>query len=325
MLNIDWNIEFATDDKKYRLALLSEVEIVSSVNNLVDTATITLPESVMNEPLHLENKIKRGSEVIIEFGYNNDIVPEFSGFVKEVINTDGSLKVFCEDALFLFRKSVADKQLKNTNIKSVATYIVSQIDATYKVQCDYGITYEKFTIHQATGYDVLKKIQQETKANIWFDTAKKVLHIHPAYVEKTGEAKYSMQQNIENSSLEFKTRINEKYEVIIESTGLNGRVTKVKAGTTGGSHFMMKVGAMSKESLQRLADNVLKKRNTPKYEGSFDTWLTPICRPGYSVKIMDEDYPDNAAWYYIESVTSKISSSGGVRSISPGIKLRGNG
>jgi len=135
------------------------------------------------------------------------------------------------------------------------------------VQCDYGITYEKFTIHQATGYDVLRKIQQETKANIWFDTKNKVLHIHPAYTEKTGEAKYSMQHNIETSSLEYKTRKDEKFEVIIESTGVNGKVTKVTSGTTGGSRFTMKVGAMDKASLQKLADNVLRQRSAPKYEG----------------------------------------------------------
>ncbi len=321
MLKIEWNIQFNTDGRRYKLALLSEVEIVSSVNNLADTATIVLPEYILNKPLNLEGKIRRGSQVIIDLGYNDNLQREFTGYVTDIIVSDGSIKIRCEDALFLFRKPVADKQLKNTDIKQIANYLCAQIGDGYTVNCDYGITYEKFTIRQADAYDVLKKIQQETHANIWFDTENKVLHIHPAYLEKTGEVKYSMQRNVETSSLEYKDKSRRKFEVVIESTGVSGKVTKVSVGTTGGDKFTMKVGAMPKASLQKLAENILNKRKADKYEGSFDTWLIPVCKPGYSAIIEDEDYPDKTGRYYVESVTTKLSASGGVRTITPGIKL----
>ena len=57
------------------------------------------------------------------------------------------------------------------------------------------------------------------------------------------------------------------------------------------------------------------------YEGSFDTWLIPYCEPTYSAKIVDFDYSEQSAIYYVKATKVNISSSGGVRTITPGIKL----
>ncbi len=322
MLNIDWYIEFKnTEGRRYQLALLAECEIISSVDNLADTATIVLPEAVMNDPINFENKIGRGTEVLIKMGYDNQLETEFVGFIQDITNSDSSLKILCEDALFLFRVGVPDVELKPTSVTSIAQYVIDHIDASYKVECNFDVNYEKFIIHQATGYDVLKKLQDETKANIYFDTVNKVLHIHPPYIQKGGEVFYTMQKNIENSSLEYNNKLDAKVEVIVESTDVKGNVKQVSAGTTGGDKMTLKVGAMDEASMQRVADAELIKHSSAGYEGSFDTWLVPVCKPTYSARIKDEDYPEKTAWYYVKSVTTSLSAAGGKRTITPGIKL----
>lgn len=321
MLNLDWYIEFKTKQKHYQLAMLAECEVFSSVENLADTATIILPEAVMNEVLNFENKLTRGSEVIIKMGYDSNLETEFTGYIQDITNNDSSLKIICEDALFLFRVGVNDKELKPTSLAKVAQYIIDEIDSSFTLKCTYDINYEKFTIHQATGYDVLKKIQQETKANIFFNTELKELHIHPPYVSKGGEVFYSMQKNIENSSLEFNNKLDTKVEITIESTDIKGNVHKVTAGTTGGNKVTLKVGAMDEASMQKIADAELLKRNAAGYEGSFDTWLIPFVKPTFSARIKDEDYPSKTAWYYVASVVTNLSESGGKRTITPSIKL----
>lgn len=319
MLNIDWDIQFETENgKKYRLALLAECEVVKSVDNLSDVATIVLPEMVMNEALNIENKVKRGDKVSIKLGYNNALKNEFEGFVKGVNVIDGSIKIDCEDALFLFRKGVADKHFEQINIKGIASYLTQEINKGYKVDCDYDISYEKFTIHQATAYDVLKKIKEQCKANMFFDTKNKMLHIHQPYTHKTGEVNYSMQKNIESSSLEFINPIDEKFEVTVESTDKNGNIQSYTAGTTGGDKVTIKVGNMDKKSIKELAENTLKEKRKAKYKGSFDTWLIPYVEPSYSANIKDEDY-NRVGKYYIASVTTNVSSSGGKRTVIPGV------
>lgn len=321
MFTMDWNIVFDTNGTKLKLGILAECEIVCSVDNLADSATIVLPEAVMNQVLNLENKINRGSGVLIQLGYDGNLETEFEGFIQDITTNDSTLKIVCEDALFLFRVGVPDVELKPSSLKRIAEYLIGQIGLGYRVVCTYDIAYEKFVIHQATGFDVLKKLQEETKANIYFDTYQRILHIHPPYLEKGGTVRYSMQQNIEKSTLEFKKAIDKKVEVTVESTDSKGKVKSITSGTTGGDKITLKVGPMSDTDMKKVADAALRKNSFDGYSGSFDGWLIPFVKPTYSAIIEDQDYPYKDGTYYVVGVKTNFSESGGVRTITPGIKL----
>ncbi len=297
------------------------VNIISSTVNLVDTAVLTMPETIMNKVIDYRRIMQVGDYIKIELGYDEDYRTEFEGYIDRMTVEDSNMKVFCIDAIYLFKKDVKSIQLKPTTIKQIAQYLVDQIDSSYKVVCDFDVTYEKFVIHQATGFDVLKKIAEETKANIYFRTESKELHIHPAFVEKGGDVVYSMQKNIESSKLTFKRAIDNKVQIVVESTNVSGKVTKVERGSTGGNTVTLKVGAVKESDLQTIAENAYKARNTDQYEGSFDAWLIPFVQSSYSAKVVDEDYPAMTSKYYVETVETNYSDSGGVRTITLGVKL----
>src|SRR5690554_702319 len=301
MYSLDYDISFEHNGRKFKLALLASVEITSDVMVLADSATITLPEAVLNQVLDLKGRIGRGAKVEINLGYDGNLKREFDGFIREIKTNDSSLTIECEDALFLFRKSVKDEILTNTNVSEICQSLIDQIDPSYTLVCDYDIGYEKFTIHQAEAYDVLKKLQSETKANVYFNTVAKELHVHFPYSEKGGDVKYAFDRNIETSSLEYKKAIDRKIEVVVEKIG--------------------KDGEMKASDIQKIADAELIKRSADKYEGDFDSWLIPICRPTYTAEIRDPDYPEKDGQYYVSSVTTSFSESGGVRKIKLGNKL----
>jgi len=317
---MDWMIQFNTEGKVYQLGLIESIQITSDVDNLADTSTIVLPESVLNKPLNFDEKILRGSQVEIKLGYDNNLKTEFIGYVQRITN-DGALIIHCEDALFLFRKSIPDHQFKKTTLKQIAEYLVANVDSSFKVDCNYGITYEKFTIHQATAFDVLKKLQDETKGNIYFDNQTKTLHIHPAYTEVGNKVNYSYQINIEKANLEYKRKEDKKVEIVVESTDTNGKVKSVTVGTTGGDKTTLKVGAMNQADMKKVAESALQKQSFDGFEGSFDSWLIPFVKPTDSAHIEDVDYPYKTGSYYVKAVTTTFSSSGGVRNIKLGIRL----
>ena len=147
------------------------------------------------------------------------------------------------------------------------------------------------------------------------------MHIHPPFTEKVGYVIYCMQKNIEKSSLEYKKAIDRKLEVTVESIQKNGTVKTAKSGNTGGDTVTLKVGQMSEADAKKIAEAEVLKRSSDMYEGSFDTWLIPYCEPTYSAKIVDFDYSEQSAIYYVKATKVNISSSGGVRTITPGIKL----
>lgn len=321
MYDLSWNIEFKNPaGKKYRLLLLYSVEIESSVENLVDTARISVPEAVMNQVLSIESKIPRGTEVIIKLGYNEDLREEFRGYVREIKNTGGSLLIDCEDSIFQFRKPVANEVQKPTSVTQIVQSMIDQCAPGMNLFCDYDITYEKFVIHQANGFDVLKKLQEETKANIWIDSETNTLHVHAPFIEKSGEVKYSPQRNIQSLSLDYKRAIDRKFEITVESVGSDGKVKSVKSGVSGGETVSIKCGPMSEADMQKLGDAELSKRMADRYEGSFDTWLIPRIKPTATARLKDEDYPEQEGGYYVPAVKTVFSDSGAVRTITLGIK-----
>lgn len=321
MFDINWSVKFKNSGVTYKLETIASIDIDESVDNLADTATITLPEAVMNQVLNIGDRIGRSSEVTIQLGYDGDLKTEFVGYVKDIVTNDSSLKILCEDALFLFRVGVKDAEMKPTTMAKIAQSIVSQINPDFRLVCDYDIAYEKFVIHQATGFDVLKKLAEETKANIYFNTEKKELHIHPPYLEKGGEVTYSMQVNVEKSALEYKKAIDRKVEVVVESTNIKGKVESFTAGTTGGDKVTLKVGAISPSDLPKIANAELLRRSADMYDGTLDGWLIPFVKPTYSAKIKDEDYPEKDGTYYVVGVVTSVSEAGCKRTIKPGLKL----
>lgn len=333
---LSWHIEVG----EYSLGYLDNVEIHSSVDLLADTCTIKLPATINNKAIkadrvnEIEGKIKRGDKIKVWLGYDKETFketdkPEFEGYLLNVSTDDGSIILNCEDDLFLLRKAVADKQFKNAGIKEIAQYLIEQTGSGLLLNCSLTINYDKFVISQATGYDVLKKLQDETKGNIYIKTNAAgvgVLNIHPPYIEKHGDVYYSFQENIEESDLKYKTKEDKSLEVEVENTGKDGKKIVVTSGTTGGDKITIKGYGLSKEAMQQLADSEYKRKMYDGFEGSITTWLIPFAAPGFSAHITDEDYAFKAGTYYTTAVTTTMDGSGGgVRKVQLGIKLVSNG
>lgn len=317
-----WNISVGN----YKLAMMERVEITRSVELLSDTAIVTLPATAYNQALDIESKIKRGDRVKIWLGYDDHLILEFDGYLESIVTDGGSLKLNCEDAIFLYRVSLEDKELKNVDVKDILTHVNKAVSAYYPsekafdLSCDYSFTYDKFVIKDATGYDVLKKIQEEAKPNVYLKDRK--LHVHPQYSEIFGKVNYDFSENIETSNLKYRLASDRKLLVEVESKDLAGNVIKVEAGTTGGDKVTIKVsGVTNKDSLTALANEALKQRVYTGYEGSFTGWMQPYCDAGYQVTITDKDYEYKNGTYYVIEVKVEFDSGGGKRIVKIGKKI----
>ena len=314
---MSWNIRIGG----FRLKMVEKVSIKRSVELLSDTATITLPGTVFNKAINIEDKIKVGDDVEIQLGYNDNLKEEFKGYLKAIKTDGGSLTLELEDDIYLFRKSVKDEEMKNASVKSILENICSQVGG-FSVSCDYDFSYDKFVINNATGYDVLKKIQDEASPNIYLKD--KVLHVHPQYAEIFGEARFDFSRNIERdgTDLKYKSEDERKLLVVVESTDETGATVSVEKGTTGGDKMTLKLpGVSSKSSLEQKAQSVLDQKVYTGYEGSFQSWLIPYVDAGYKVSITDPDYEIKDGTYYVISVETTFSKDGGVRKITLGKKI----
>ncbi|MEI6898255.1 MAG: hypothetical protein WCL00_00125 [Bacteroidota bacterium] len=323
MYKVDWKILFE-GKKVFKLNFLQSVEIHESVDILSDTAVIKLPGSMIGKQLEVETKLKVGDKVTIELGYNGNLKTEFKGFLQSISTDDGSITLTCEDGIYQTRISVKDKEFVNCTSKDVAQYVVDQVNLslTHKITliCDCEMKYDKFVVSKANGHDVLSKLQEESKGNIYMKGNE--LHFHHAYLEKFGETSFDFFMNIEKNELKYRRADDRKFEVEVEGIGKDGKRTVVPVGTTGGEKRSVKIsGVTDKTTLQKRGEEELKYLVFDGYEGSFTGWLIPDCHPGYSCKIKDQDYEFKSGTYYVVAVTTTASESGVSRKVELGREL----
>ena len=303
----------------YRLGMLDKVEIHKSVEQLADTAVITLPASQYNNALQVEDKLKCGDGVVIRFGYKETGMElEFEGWLQRISTDGGNLRLHCEDDLFLFRKELPNEVLKNVTLDALLKKVISGCGISVELSCSYSWTYSKFVIENATGYDVLKKVQEESGADIYLDDK---LHVHPPGEIVGKERYYDLAVNVEKEDLTYRRAEDKKVKVVVKALLPDGTVREIEAGSTGGDKIEIKCPTSDEASMKARGDLEVKRRTFDGYEGSITGWLIPMCKPADSVTLKDKDYPYKDGTYFVTSVTTEFSKEGGSRKIDLGFRL----
>ena len=304
----------------FRLGMLDKVEIHRSVELLADTATIVLPGAEYNKALEVESLIKRGDPVSITIGYEETgLREEFRGWIQRISTDDGSITIECEDDLYKFRKSIPNEERKQVKLESLLKKVISGIGGSYKLDCTYSWTYEKFVISNATGYDVLKKVQEECGADIYL--ADDTLHVHAPAEAVGDDVYYDFALNVEECDLTYRTAEDRKVQVVVKATMPDGTVKEIETGSTGGDKVEIRCATSDEASMRQRGLTEVKRLSFDGYEGNITTWLIPYCKPGDTAELRDEDYPEKDGRYFVQAVTTEFSRDGGKRTVELGFRL----
>lgn len=304
----------------YKLGMLDKVEIHKSVEQLADTAVITLPASQYNKALEVEDKLKRGDAVTIVFGYKESgMEKEFDGWLQRISTDGGNIKLHCEDDLFRFRKEIPNEVLKQVSLQTLLQKVINGCGLNLKVNCSYSWTYDKFVINNASGFDVLKKVQEECGADIYVSGGE--LHVHPPGEKMYDERFYDLSINVEEERLTYRRAEDKKVKVVVKALLPDGTTKEVETGSTGGEKIEIKCATSDEASMKARGELEVKRRTFDGYEGSITGWLIPMCRPADSVTIRDKDYPYKDGTYFVTSVATEFGKEGGKRKIDLGFRL----
>lgn len=314
MYRLNWDIAIGG----YKVKTLTEVKITTSVLNLSDTATITMPGQYLNTWRKIEDKVHVGDAVTIKLGYDNNLETEFTGYLKRISRDNNSLVLECEDALWLTNKMVADMEYKSISLKELLTGILAQVDPEMTVECDYDFTYEKMVVFKSTALDVLKKVHEDTKANIWFEG--KTLHVHPVYQQAKGDKPviYDTEVNVQSNELKWKDATDKRVMVEVKYIDSDGTLSTKQYGVNGGEKVTRYVNATDSD-LVKAAENEYNLWNYSGYEGSLTGWLVPVVKAGGSVRLRDKERPEGV--YYVTGVEIEFGRNGAKRKVTLGRKL----
>ena len=310
---------------EYKVNTLKSVSVKRSVEQLSDTATITLPGTLVNQPMEVNDKIRIGDPVRIELGYEENMNEEFIGYVKRINTDDTEITIECEDELYLWDVEVKDSFYGGKNkppvpLMTILQDLAQQVNSKYTIECDFDFSYSKFTISKATALDVLRKIQDETKANIYFEGT--TLHIHPLYGNGSWSGKIvksDLAKNVVAANLQYKKAGDQKLKVEISYKDQDGQ-TITRSYGEGSKVIKKTINTADGSSLQTIAENEYNLWCYDGYEGDLTGWLIPFCQPTDKVEIIDNSRQYKNGTYYAVATDVTFSESGGRKKVTIGRK-----
>lgn len=308
---------------QYKFNRAADVTIERSVHQLGASAQITLPTRAVHKGaiVELAKELRPGMEVKIELGYVGVIQEiEFVGYVRKIEEGD-TLKIECEDAVYLLRKKNINKSFKKTNLANVVAFLTEPFGIKMQTETAIpNINLSTFYIQNITAADALQRIKEEYGLGIYF-TESGAMYVGLIYAQNAGTVKYNLQQNVIASSLKYRDANDVKLRIKAVYIDGSNKKTGVEVGDKDASlrtyHFY---DTKSESELRKIANQLLEKEKYSGYEGSITTFLVPFSKVGMRADVTDNRF-GRSGTYFVEKVKTSFGAQGARREVSLSIKL----
>ncbi|SEW01881.1 hypothetical protein SAMN05428988_1308 [Chitinophaga sp. YR573] len=333
-----------------------EVKINKSLYEYVDRAVIKLPITariiragqVITESVETAKQFTEGDKVSIELGYNGTLKPEFEGFINRINFTD-PLEIEAEGYSYQLRNKTYQRTFVRTELIDVLRYLVQGTDIVLDEEHIPSFILDKLVLQQHSGTEVLeliKKISHNTiqayfRGNILF--AGLVLTDVITRKNTTPDVKYRLGWNVvKDDNMKLRQAKNQNVTVRflgLEKTGgtqmaeaesefftvgkAKNKTVKIvgEAGSDGETKVIKTHVVTDKETLGKMAKEMLSTLSYSGYEGKITAFLQPYCLPGYRAAIEDLKYQERSGTYLIVSIEVTYGVRGARRIVQIGIKL----
>lgn len=307
------HIVFHANDRRGAIVLrqVSSVEVSSSVQDVCQSATITLPRNIpafLNT--ELKQLIRRGDEVSISLGYDGDLrVVEFSGLATRV-GADVPVVIECKDRLWKLLQESFHKAYKNAWIPEVIKDVVG--DKFHYEAMDARVG--PIRVVNGKKGDVLKALKDEFGLVTYLkgDT----VFCGVLFDANARSATYALEHNVKSSDLVYRTAEEVSLKVTATSIRRDGsKIEAVVGDADGEARTLNYYGIASKEELKKLATVDMEKFKYDGYEGGLKGFGIPVCQHGDKVQLVSYDHPERDGEYLAEAVIITFGPEGFERDI----------
>ncbi|QYS89164.1 hypothetical protein [Flavobacterium davisii] len=150
---------------KLVITQVKSIEIEKSIDKFSDTAKIELPRGFRNLKVNgttdtiayksIFELINKGDTVVVEAGYNGELVKEFEGYISSV-GADIPLILECEDEMYRLKKlPKVSKTFSSCKLKDIVNFLLPNYQSEV-IDMDLG----KFMIDNATPFDVFERLKR---------------------------------------------------------------------------------------------------------------------------------------------------------------------
>lgn len=317
------HIEFGSQIK---LDFVTEVSIESSWRLFTDTAEIQIPRNIRiaGDPDGIKKYIKQGDRVLIQLGYDGNLVNEFEGFVNR-ISPKIPLTIFCEDYMYHLKRVSFTNSWKQVTLQDLVAYLVNHYNASgrprIEFECEQTSVIGSFVFEETT---ILKALEvlKDTVGFVSFFRGNKLFVGFPYKLNgQSRSEKYHFQKNVVTDDLEYRLAEDLRIKLKATSHQPNGQKITVDVGDPDGEERTYTAYKMDKESLKAKAESELELYKRTGYRGSLTGFGIPFVQHGDSVTIIDNEFPEREGRYVIDKTIVKFGTGGFRRTVEIGKQL----
>ncbi len=276
---------------------VNRVEIVQSVKELGDKATIVLPRNYDTiAGKGVIDYIATGDAVTIELGYDGDYYTEFTGYVNEIESSE-PLKLHVDDAFYPLKRNNFVKAWESITLKELLTYVASD----YTIDCP-DVNLGTFQISNASTYRVLRELQKQY--GFYSYIRDNTLTCQFAYDARgLGDTHvYEFYANVKKNNLKYQRKEDIELKIKGIANQRNGSKLTYEVGSDEQSASVrtLNFGAITQAELEEVTNQWYNKLCFDGYSGSVTGFSYPRTCAGDKLTIIDSLEPDREGDYLIE-------------------------
>lgn len=262
--------------KTWAFDKVAAVEITRDSETITDTCTVELPRKVKWEGAG-SNPLKRGDEITVWLGYDDNLQLAFRGFVT-VIGLKTPIKIECEDYMFTLKKKAAVK-------KAYASATLTQIlqdqdlgDMTFKVEGEQNIGQYRVTANTVS--ELLSHLKDNgIRSFVRLENGKPVLYCGVLFDKEKGYRQvFATGVNIIDDT-QLKNQNKEDVLLKVRAISLapdNSKKCRVEVGDADGEVRTIHAYNKDKAALKKWAEQELERLKRDGLVGSFTTFGAEI-------------------------------------------------
>jgi len=311
---------------KYNFKTVSDLKVSRSIHSIGATASIKLPLSARLKTSEMSNTIEtnkvfnKGDEVAIKTGFNKLYI-EFKGYIKK-INYQKECVIECEDFAYKLRETSIKKSWPEVSLSDAISFIKTQVPGLNVTSDIPSMKINKVVLDGKSALWFLDEIKTKYGISCFFDIDN-VLQVGLMYQYQKGEVSYNLGYNCpDETDLQYVEENDIKLKV--KAVGIKKDGTKIEkelGDADGELRTLYFYDISDSATLKTLAENELKKYKFTGYRGKITGFLDPFCTVAMKAIVTDSIYKERKGSYYVESVETSISESGGRRIVELGLKL----
>lgn len=323
MYVLNCNITINTQDgKTISYAVVSDVVIDTSIRQMTDTATVTVPRKLAYKGKDITQYVKTGDEITIDLGYNDRLKTVFKGFLKRV-KSGIPVVLECENEMFTLKRiKVAPKVYPALQLGT----FVKEYVTDYKIKLADANLGEVCIADEVSFTRALDYVSQNYPLQFYFREG--IFHAGLPSVlmaDDMATVKFETGFNYVSDTLELITAEDNPVQIIAKCILPNNEALEHKEPSSVENAEVRTFyvpEAKTVADLEAFAIEKLKTFSLDRMEGSLTAFGEPYVRKGDVVHLIDPDSAERDNKQFLaEAVRYRFGRNGYRQEIKLGMQL----